>query len=114
MSRVPRAVAPGERLRDQVYQRIREALSTGQIEPGQRMPEIALAERYGVSRTPIREALFQLQREGTCSRRRDRGYVAPKDTRDAVADRLEVRRLLDVALVSAVRPGRQRGPIQGA
>lgn len=44
--------------------RIEEAIVSGQYRPGERLEELALAEQYNVSRTPVREALRQLQEAG--------------------------------------------------
>ncbi|OIK10192.1 GntR family transcriptional regulator [Bacillus sp. MUM 116] len=48
----------------QVTNAIRDAIVTGEYEPGQKLSETALSEHFKVSRTPIREALKQLEREG--------------------------------------------------
>ncbi len=80
MARAVRAVVQVERLSDQVYQLLRDDLKTGEFQPGQRLLEVELAERYRVSRTPIREALFQLSREGMLLDS-DRGYVTPTYSR---------------------------------
>ncbi|KMY54463.1 GntR family transcriptional regulator [Bacillus sp. FJAT-27231] len=48
----------------QVTNAIREAILKGEYEPGRKLSEAALSEHYKVSRTPIREALKQLEREG--------------------------------------------------
>jgi DNA-binding GntR family transcriptional regulator len=48
----------------QVTNAIREAIVTGEYEPGQKLSETALSDHFQVSRTPIREALKQLEREG--------------------------------------------------
>ena len=48
----------------QVSNAIREAIVTGEYEPGQKLSETALSDHFQVSRTPIREALKQLEREG--------------------------------------------------
>lgn len=93
-----RAVAPSERLRDLVYRRMREELQSGVLAPGARLVETQLAEAYGVSRTPVREALLQLAREGVLAVE-GRGYVVQVDTQKDIIDRLEVRRLLDGRLV---------------
>lgn len=93
-----RAVAPSERLRDLVYRRMREELQSGVLAPGARLVETQLAEAYGVSRTPVREALLQLAREGVLAAE-GRGYVVQVDTQKDIIDRLEVRRLLDGRLV---------------
>ena len=51
-------------LRDVVFNTLREAILTGQLKPGERLMEISLANRLGVSRTPIREAIRKLELEG--------------------------------------------------
>ena len=94
MARAARGVVQVERLSDQVYQLIRDDLKSGEFEPGQRLLEVELAERYQVSRTPVREALFQLSRGGLLSGN-ERGYVTPIYTHEDVIHRLEVKRLLD-------------------
>jgi len=51
-------------LREIVYEELRNLILTGKIRPGTRMMEIELAEDMGVSRTPIREAIRKLEKEG--------------------------------------------------
>ncbi len=87
-------VVQSARLRDQVYDLIREQLKAGEIEPGQRLFEVELAGRYGVSRTPVREALFQLAREGLLMGT-ERGYALPLDRPEDLHDRLQIHLLLD-------------------
>ena len=61
-------------LRDVVFQTLRQAILRGELEPGERLMEIHLANRLGVSRTPIREAIRKLELEGLVvmiPRRRD-------------------------------------------
>jgi DNA-binding GntR family transcriptional regulator len=109
MARAARVVVQVERLRDQVYQLIRDDLKSGGFAPGQRLLEVELAERYGVSRTPVREALFQLSRDGLLSGN-ERGYTAPIYTKKDVVDRLEVKRLLALRVAEHVAAGAQ--PLQ--
>lgn len=97
MARTTKAVVQVERLRDQVYELIREDLKSGFFAPGQRLLEVELAERYRVSRTPIREALFQLSRDGLLAGN-ERGYVAPTYTRRQSIERLELKQLLEPTL----------------
>lgn len=92
-----RRVVQSDRLRDQIYQLLREDLHGGAIPAGARLVELELAERYGVSRTPVREALFQLAREGLVVRT-DRGYSLMQDTPKDFLQRMEVRLLLDPPL----------------
>ena len=51
-------------LRDVVFRTLRQAILTGEMKPGERLLEIHLANRLGVSRTPIREAIRMLELEG--------------------------------------------------
>jgi DNA-binding GntR family transcriptional regulator len=60
-------------LSDDVVARLRTAIVRGTITPGQRLSETALAELFGVSRGPIREAFAQLEREGLVTLERHRG-----------------------------------------
>lgn len=50
-------------LHDELVDRLRVLITEGELEPGHKVPEKALCERYGVSRTPMREALKVLARE---------------------------------------------------
>jgi DNA-binding GntR family transcriptional regulator len=90
-------VVQGVRLRDQVYDIIREELKTGGLKPGQRLYENQLAAKYGVSRTPVREALFQLAREGLLVGG-ERSFSLPVDTLDDLRNRIEVHILIGPAL----------------
>lgn len=58
-----RAASPEGTLVDQVYISFRERLVTGELEPGSLIVEADLMKKYGVSRTPVREALLRLARE---------------------------------------------------
>lgn len=51
-------------LRDVVFNTLRHAILKGELEPGERLMEISLAQKLGVSRTPIREAIRKLELEG--------------------------------------------------
>ncbi|ODV42436.1 hypothetical protein AWV79_27150 [Cupriavidus sp. UYMMa02A] len=92
-----RRVIQSDRLRDQVYQLLREDLLGGTVPAGTRLVEVDLAERFGVSRTPVREALFQLAREGLIAQT-DRGYALMADTPQDFIQRMGVRLLLDPSL----------------
>lgn len=67
-------------LRDEVYRHILERISRGQVAPGVRLKDSVLAAELGVSRTPVREALLRLAREGALSADMGRGFrVTPLD-----------------------------------
>lgn len=51
-------------LREKILETIRDAILKGSLKPGERVSEPELAERFGISRTPIREAFRQLESEG--------------------------------------------------
>lgn len=51
-------------LRDVVFNTLRQAILRGEFKPGERLMEIQLANKLGVSRTPIREAIRKLELEG--------------------------------------------------
>ena len=51
-------------LRDVVFNTLRTSILTGELKPGERLMEIHLADKLGVSRTPIREAIRKLELEG--------------------------------------------------
>jgi DNA-binding GntR family transcriptional regulator len=92
-------IVPSTRLRDQVYNIFHEELKAGTLKPGERLNELALAKRYGVSRTPVREALFQLAREGLLVSD-ERSFRLPTDTLEDLRDRIEVHMLIDPAVAS--------------
>jgi DNA-binding GntR family transcriptional regulator len=106
-------IEPAERLSDKVYARLREEIDSGAISPGQRLVEVEVAGRYGVSRTPVREALIRLAREGALAPA-ERGFALPRDDHEAMRERLEARRLLDVALARAAARVIAAGPVDTA
>jgi len=59
-----RGAAAHESLADTVYQRVKHDIAEFRLVPGDRFTETEVAQRLGVSRTPVRQALFRLQREG--------------------------------------------------
>ena len=82
-------------LRDVVFNTLRQAILTGELKPGERLMEIHLANRLGVSRTPIREAIRKLELEGLVTMIPRRGAEVAKITEKSMKDVLEVRRTLD-------------------
>ena len=82
-------------LRDVVFQTLRQAILSGQLQPGERLMEIHLAKQLGVSRTPVREAIRKLELEGLVSTIPRRGAVVAEITRTDMEDVLEVRHALE-------------------
>lgn len=82
-------------LREVVFESIRGAIISGVLKPGERLMEVQLAERLGVSRTPIREAIRKLELEGLVIMIPRKGaYVADLSIKD-ITDVLEVRGTLE-------------------
>lgn len=82
-------------LRDIVFKTLREAIVTGELKSGERLMEIRLANEMGVSRTPVREAIRKLEREGLVLMNARKGaVVAPINPRD-LKEILEIRRVLE-------------------
>ncbi len=82
-------------LRDVVFNTLRKAILTGELKPGERLMEIHLANKLGVSRTPIREAIRKLELEGLVTMIPRRGAEVAQITEKSLKDVLEVRRALD-------------------
>ena len=82
-------------LRDVVFITLREAILKGEIEPGERLMEISLANKLGVSRTPIREAIRKLELEGLVIMTPRKGAVVAEITLKDLRDVLEVRMNLE-------------------
>ncbi len=82
-------------LRDVVFNTLRQAILTGELKPGERLMEIHLANKLGVSRTPIREAIHKLELEGLVTMIPRRGAEVSQITEKSMQDVLEVRRALD-------------------
>ena len=60
---------------ESVYEQLRQQIVSLQIKPGEDLDESRLVERFGVSRTPVREALIRLSAEGLVETRRNRGAI---------------------------------------
>ncbi|MCR5216001.1 MAG: GntR family transcriptional regulator [Lachnospiraceae bacterium] len=86
-------------LRDVVFNTLRQAILKGEMEPGERLMEIALANKLGVSRTPIREAIRKLELEGLVNMIPRKGAVVASISEKDMKDVLEVRVTLEELVV---------------
>ena len=82
-------------LRDVVFQTLRQAILRGELKPGERLMEIHLAQKLGVSRTPVREAIRKLELEGLVLMIPRKGAVVAEITISDLEDVLEVRMALE-------------------
>ena len=82
-------------LRDVVFQTLRQAILKGELKPGERLMEIQLAQKLGVSRTPVREAIRKLELEGLVLMIPRKGAEVAEITIKDLEDVLEVRAALE-------------------
>src|SRR3569832_2545306 len=103
-------------LRDNVYEKLRSDILSCRLAPGDDMREQELAERYAVSRQPVREALLRLAREHLVTVQPRQGYrVNPISLSDA-RDLLRFRLALEPACVAAAiehAPAKTLGALDG-
>ena len=82
-------------LRDVVFNTLRQAILRGELKPGERLMEVQLANKLGVSRTPIREAIRKLELEGLVLMIPRKGAEVADITEKSLMDVLEVRKALE-------------------
>jgi GntR family transcriptional regulator of vanillate catabolism len=85
---------------------VRDLIICGEIASGSRLSEVALAERLGISRTPLRAALARLEQEGLVEAIPTGGYAVRSFTREDVVDAIELRGVLEG---TALRLAAERG-----
>lgn len=86
-------------LREVVFVTLRKQILRGELKPGERLMEISLANKLGVSRTPIREAIRKLEHEGLVVMIPRRGAHVAEITRQELNDVLEVRLSLEILAI---------------
>jgi len=84
-----------EPLRERVYASLRSAILSGNIPPEGRLVEEVVARELGVSRTPVREALHKLEREGLIEHFPNRGFAVTKETERQIGEIFEIRAILE-------------------
>jgi DNA-binding GntR family transcriptional regulator len=104
----PRQNGTSSLMQGRVIEGLRERIITGAIDPGAPLSELALAEEFGVSRTPVREALKQLQTEGLVEVRPRVGTFVTTPSRREITELFEMKELLEGA---AARLLAQRGRV---
>jgi DNA-binding GntR family transcriptional regulator len=92
-------------LRERIVNRLRDAIIAGDLRPKSRLTEPELARRLGVSRTPLREGIRQLEAEGFLTIIPRVGTFVTKVTPGHVEETYAIRCVLEVW-----RPGRRREP----
>lgn len=81
---------------EEAYQKIRDAITYGQLKPGERLVETKICEIFKVGRTPLREALRQLQMEG---------YIDVFSNKGAVISKISIRDVEEIYNIAAILEG---------
>jgi DNA-binding GntR family transcriptional regulator len=98
-----------ELFREAVASYLRGAIASGALLPGERIVERAVAERLGVSRVPVREAVKALEREGLVSTRPHAGASVAEIPAEEIEEIVAVRRLVEkLAIRGAVEQSTER------
>lgn len=83
-------------LKDKVLEILLDEIISGQLYPGEKLSESRLAERFGVSRMPVREALIELNRRGMVKILPKVGTFVTQITPQEISDRFEIREALEI------------------
>ncbi|MGA5804974.1 GntR family transcriptional regulator [Streptomyces cellulosae] len=95
----PRPAVQRSSVRGQILAALRTALVIGDLRPGEVYSGPALAERFGVSATPVREAMQQLAQEGAVEVVPNRGFRVVERSERELAELAEVRALIEVPVM---------------
>lgn len=93
-----------EPLRTSVYRRVVRMMTDGELEPGQTITEAGLSKSLGVSRTPVREALLQLEAEGVLQSTPARGFTVRELTRQDATELFPILSALEALAVRMTPP----------
>ena len=99
------AESPGPEVRtrrEEAADAIRRAIISGDLQPGQRLREVALAAELGVSRPTLREALRTLVQEGMCEQEPHRGFAVASLDAEAIRDLTDTRLVLDRMAIEGI------------
>ncbi len=91
-----------EHLRDQVANALRAALIAGELQPGVIYSAPTLAAEYGVSATPVREAMLDLAREGLVEAVRNKGFRVTELSERDLDEYTEIRALIEIPTIGRV------------
>jgi len=83
-------------LRDIIFEKLQQAVFSGKFKPGERITEKEIAKELGVSRTPVREALYRLASTGVIKIIPHRGFLISKWSSKEIKDVIELRIALEV------------------
>ncbi|MGW7577078.1 GntR family transcriptional regulator [Streptomyces sp. NPDC054765] len=101
-----------ERLRDQVAHQLRAALIAGELRPGSVYSAPGLAADFGVSATPVREAMLDLAREGLVEPVRNKGFRITEVSERDLDQYTEIRALIEVPVIGQVTRTADRAQLE--
>lgn len=78
-----------------IFLALREKIMHGEIAPGESVKELDLVKEFGISRTPIREALKKLESRGLLSYEKNKGMIVPILDNQAIAELFVIREMLE-------------------
>lgn len=87
------------RYRDQVGDALRAALIAGELKPGEVYSAPALAARFGVSATPVREAMLDLVREGLVDTMPNKGFRVTEVSERQLDEYMQIRKLIEIPVI---------------
>lgn len=87
------------RASERAYRQLREEILNGLLAPGAGLLEVEQADRIGVSRTPLREAVARLIADGLVVGRRGRGFEVTDISVDSISELYELRQALEVQAI---------------
>ena len=87
---------------DSCLTRLRQLVLTGELLPGEKLNQAELAQRLGVSRVPVREALASLRAEGLVEARPNTGYTVVRPSVEDLAEIYQMRALLEDVLLRSL------------
>ena len=93
---------PSDALAHRIKDQIRELINRGALSPGLQLRQTELADRFNVSRVPVREALSLLAAEGFVDHHAERGFFVATVSSDEARQLYRIRRLLETELLSTV------------
>ncbi|MFJ8076508.1 GntR family transcriptional regulator [Streptomyces sp. NPDC096176] len=105
-------VTARERLRDQVAHALRAALISGELRPGEIYSAPGLAEDFGISATPVREAMLDLAREGLVEPVRNKGFRVTEVNERDLDQYTEIRILIEVPMVRRITRSASREDLE--
>jgi DNA-binding GntR family transcriptional regulator len=94
-ARALRPLAERKSAGQDIFEHLKHAITCGDISPGSRMVESHIAAAMGVSRTPVREAIHKLEREGLLTKQQHGGYTVTGFTREDIEESFGIRAVLE-------------------